>query len=111
TGEGEELEVMRHSVAHVMAEAVQSMFPDAKFGIGPTIENGFYYDFDLPRSLTPDDLPLIEEKMRQIIASNVSFSREEITREDRENDYNEKRGHSRRNRKRGKRDKKMWPQG
>ncbi len=73
---------MRHSAAHVMAEAVQSMFPDAKFGIGPTIENGFYYDFDLPRSLTPDDLPLIEENMRQIIASNAPFNREEVIKDE-----------------------------
>ncbi len=57
--EDEKLEMIRHSAAHVMAEAVQSIFPDAKLGIGPAIENGFYYDFDLPRSLTPDDLPLI----------------------------------------------------
>jgi threonyl-tRNA synthetase len=69
----EKLEVMRHSAAHVMAEAVQSIFPDAKFGIGPAIENGFYYDFDLPRSLTPDDLPLIEAKMREIIAVPSGF--------------------------------------
>jgi len=57
--EDEKLEMMRHSAAHVMAEAVQSIFPDTKFGIGPAIENGFYYDFDLPRPLTPDDLSLI----------------------------------------------------
>ena len=79
-GEVEELVVMRHSTSHVMAEAVQSMFPDAKFGIGPTIENGFYYDFDLPRPLTPDDLPLIEEKMRELIAADSPFAREEVTK-------------------------------
>jgi threonyl-tRNA synthetase len=79
---GEELEIMRHSTAHVMAEAVQSIFPQAKFGIGPTIENGFYYDFDLPRSLIPDDLPLIEAKMKEIIASNVPFIRQEVTKEE-----------------------------
>ncbi|MFC2017054.1 threonine--tRNA ligase [Chloroflexota bacterium] len=73
---------MRHSAAHVMAEAVQSIFPDAKFGIGPAIENGFYYDFDLPRPLTPDDLPPIEAKMGEIIASNVPFTREEVTKEE-----------------------------
>ncbi len=78
----EKLEIMRHSTSHVMAEAVQSMFPEAKFGIGPTIETGFYYDFDLPRSLTPDDLPLIENKMREIIASNTPFTGEEITKEE-----------------------------
>ncbi len=81
TNKNEKLEVMRHSAAHVMAEAVQSIFPDAKFGIGPAIENGFYYDFDLPRSLTPDDLPVIETKMHEIIASNDGFAREEVTKE------------------------------
>jgi threonyl-tRNA synthetase len=78
----EKLEVMRHSTAHIMAEAVQSIFPDAKFGIGPAIENGFYYDFDLPRTLTPDDLPVIEAKMKEIVASNTPFIREEVTREE-----------------------------
>lgn len=79
--EGAKLETMRHSAAHVMAEAVQSIFPDAKFGIGPAIENGFYYDFDLPRSLNPDDLPLIETKMSEIIAANEPFARKEVTKE------------------------------
>jgi threonyl-tRNA synthetase len=78
--EGEKLEIMRHSAAHVMAEAVQSIFPEAKFGIGPAIQDGFYYDFDLPRPLTPDDLPVIEAKMRAIIAANVPFTREEVTK-------------------------------
>jgi threonyl-tRNA synthetase len=76
------LETMRHSAAHIMAEAVQSIFPDAKFGIGPAIENGFYYDFDLPRSLTPEDLPIIEAKMREIIASDTPFVREDVTKEE-----------------------------
>lgn len=74
----EKLERMRHSAAHVMAEAVQQLFPDAKFGIGPSIEDGFYYDFDLPRPLTPDDLSAIEAKMQQIIASDVPFQRDEV---------------------------------
>jgi len=81
-GEDEKLEVIRHSAAHIMAEAVQSIFPDAKFGIGPVIENGFYYDFDLSRPLTPDDLPSIKAKMSEIIASNLSFAREEMTKEE-----------------------------
>ncbi|GAI03147.1 unnamed protein product, partial [marine sediment metagenome] len=80
--EAEKLEVMRHSTAHIMAEVVQSIFPDAKFGIGPAIENGFYYDFDLPRSLNLDDLPLIETKMSEIIASNVPFIKREVTKEE-----------------------------
>ena len=73
---------MRHSASHVMAEAVQSIFPDAKFGIGPAIEAGFYYDFDLPRPLSPDDLSLIENKMREIIAANGPFTRKEVTKEE-----------------------------
>jgi len=68
-----QLERMRHSAAHIMAEAVQCLFPGAKFGIGPTIENGFYYDFELSRPLTPEDLPIIENKMREIISQNVPF--------------------------------------
>ena len=81
-GKDEKLEVVRHSAAHVMAEAVQSIFTVAKFGIGPAIRDGFYYDFDLPRSLTPDDLPLIEAKMREIIIANESFMRREVSREE-----------------------------
>jgi len=77
-----QMEIIRHSAAHVMAEAVQTIFPDARFGIGPAIENGFYYDFDLPRPLTPDDLPLIEAKMNEIIAANELFVRQEVTREE-----------------------------
>ena len=65
-----------------MAEAVLSIFPDAKCGIGPAIENGFYYDFDLPRSLTADDLQTITDRMSKIIAHNLPFSREEVTKEE-----------------------------
>ena len=82
TKEDEKLETMRHSAAHVMAEAVGSLFPDVKFGIGPAIKDGFYYDFDLPRSLTPDDLPLIEAKMREIIAAKAPFIRQEVSKEE-----------------------------
>jgi len=78
----EQLERMRHSASHVMAEAVQSLFPEAKFGIGPTIENGFYYDFELPRPLTPEDLPAIESKMREIISQNAPFVMEEMTKDE-----------------------------
>jgi threonyl-tRNA synthetase len=75
------IDTIRHSTAHVMAEAVLSIFPDAKFGIGPAIENGFYYDFELPRPLTRDDLPLITERMKKIIAEDLPFYREDIKRE------------------------------
>jgi len=76
------IERVRHSASHVMAEAVQSLFPDAKFGIGPVIEDGFYYDFDLPRSLTPDDLPVIEQKMAEIIAADLPFLAEEVNKDE-----------------------------
>ena len=68
-----DLETMRHSCAHVLAQAVMQMFPDAKLAIGPAIENGFYYDFDLPRTLIPEDLALLEKKMNQIIKQNQKF--------------------------------------
>ncbi len=71
-----DLERMRHSAAHVMAEAVVDLFPEAKLAIGPPIEDGFYYDFDLPRSLTPDDLTAIEARMRAHIAANEPFEYE-----------------------------------
>src|SRR5688572_1715853 len=64
-GKEERLHRMRHSAAHIMAEAVLEIFPGAKFAIGPPIDTGFYYDFELPRPLTPDDLPVIESKMRE----------------------------------------------
>ncbi len=76
------METMRHSTSHVMAEAVRRLFPDAKFGIGPAIEDGFYYDFDLPRPLTQDDLPAIEDTMRTIIAEDKRFVRRDLARED-----------------------------
>lgn len=75
------LKTMRHSAAHVMAEAVQQLFPEARFGIGPAIEDGFYYDFDLSRTLTPDDLAQIEQRMQKIIQENVAFERRELDRE------------------------------
>jgi threonyl-tRNA synthetase len=75
------LQRMRHSAAHVMAEAVQEMFPDVRFAIGPAIENGFYYDFDLPRALTPDDLPEIERRMQRIIDGKYPFLRDRWPRE------------------------------
>lgn len=78
----EQLHAMRHSLAHIMAEAVQSLFPEAKFGIGPVIENGFYYDYDLPRTLIPEDLPLIEAKMREIVAQKNLFERKEISKQE-----------------------------
>jgi threonyl-tRNA synthetase len=71
---------MRHSASHVLAQAVLSCFPDARLGIGPAIENGFYYDFELPRALTPEDLPVITDIMKSIINKNYSFTREEVSK-------------------------------
>ena len=72
-------ELLKHSTAHILAGAVLEMFPEAKFGIGPAIENGFYYDFELPRTLIPEDLPLLEEKMREIIRAKHQFEKAEIS--------------------------------
>ncbi|MDD3911609.1 MAG: threonine--tRNA ligase, partial [Bacteroidales bacterium] len=77
----EKLEIKRHSLAHILAAAVMEMFPEAKFGVGPNIENGFYYDFDLPRTLIPEDLPILEEKMKEIIGKNLPFEKKMISRE------------------------------
>src|SRR5437764_8184086 len=76
----EGLHVLRHSTAHVMAQAVCDLHPGAKYAIGPAIEDGFYYDFELPGSLTPDDLPRIEARMREIAAAGQPFVREELDR-------------------------------
>jgi threonyl-tRNA synthetase len=75
------LEVIRHSAAHIMAEAVKELFPSAKVTIGPAVENGFYYDFDYERSFTPEDLESIEAKMAESIAANKPFERTEMSAE------------------------------
>lgn len=75
------LEILRHSTAHVMASAVKKLYPDAKLGIGPAIENGFYYDFDLEHRFTPQDLEKIEAKMREIIAGDYKFQQEIISKQ------------------------------
>ncbi len=73
---------MRHSTAHVMAEAVLEKFPEGKVAIGPAIDDGFYYDFDLPRPLTPEDLKEIEQRMRKLIAGREHFERREVSAEE-----------------------------
>jgi threonyl-tRNA synthetase len=78
----EGLSIMRHSAAHIMADAVKRLFPEAKVTIGPDIENGFYYDFDMPRPFTPEDIARIEELMRQIIAADMPFVRREMAAEE-----------------------------
>lgn len=74
------IENKRHSLSHILAAAVQELFPGTKFGIGPAIENGFYYDFDLPESLNPGDLPKIEEKMRELIKKNIVFKKKVVSK-------------------------------
>jgi len=80
--EDSDLYRIRHSAAHVMAQAVLEMFPEGKIAIGPPIEDGFYYDFDLPRPLTPEDLEVIEKRMRQIISGKHPFEKEVISAEE-----------------------------
>jgi threonyl-tRNA synthetase len=75
----EGLEILRHSASHVMAMAVKELFPGVKVTIGPAIENGFYYDFDYQRPFREDDLPVIEEKMREIVKADYAFVRKEMT--------------------------------
>ncbi len=75
----EYLDRYRHSAAHVMAQAVKRLFPEAKLGIGPPIEDGFYYDFDLPVTLTPEDFSRIEEEMQRIVDADLPFQREELS--------------------------------
>ena len=71
-------ESLRHSSSHVLATAILEMFPEAKFGMGPAIEDGFYYDFELPRTLIPEDLEILEEKMKKIIGKNFAFEKAQI---------------------------------
>jgi threonyl-tRNA synthetase len=76
------IETIRHSLSHLMAYAVLGMFPDAKIGMGPAIENGFYYDFDLPESLRPADLPRIEKKMKTFIKMNLAFKEKKVSKKE-----------------------------
>jgi threonyl-tRNA synthetase len=78
-GSGDGLAIVRHSAAHVMAQAVQELFPDAKLGIGPPIENGFYYDFDVEHPFQPEDLKRVEKRMREIVKQGQRFSRRVVT--------------------------------
>ncbi|MFL6003896.1 MAG: threonine--tRNA ligase, partial [Nocardioides sp.] len=75
-------DILRHSTAHVLAQAVQDLYPDAKLGIGPPIENGFYYDFDLPRPLTPEDLEEIDRRMRASIGADKAFIRSDMAKDE-----------------------------
>jgi threonyl-tRNA synthetase len=81
-GANDELDAMRHSTAHVMAEAVLDLFPSTKLGIGPAVADGFYYDFELPRAVKPEDLAAIEDRMRASVAANHRFQRREVDFDD-----------------------------
>ena len=73
---------IRHSAAHVLADAVMEMFPEAKYAIGPPVEDGFYYDFDLPRPFTPEDIAQLEAIMRERIGGDLPFVMGEVTRDE-----------------------------
>ncbi|MFJ5766698.1 threonine--tRNA ligase [Lysinibacillus sp. NPDC093210] len=76
----EGIEVIRHSTAHLLAQAIKRIYPNAQFGVGPVIENGFYYDIDLPESLVPTDLQKIEKMMKRIVQENIEIHRKEVSR-------------------------------
>ena len=76
------LEILRHSTAHLMAQAIKRLYKDVKFGVGPVIESGFYYDIDMEESLTPEDFPLIEKEMKKIINENLAIVRKEVSRDE-----------------------------
>ena len=79
------LSTIRHSASHILAQAVLHLFPDAKLGIGPSIEEGFYYDFDLDYALTDQDLEKIEQVMKDIISQRQSFKQYNLPRQEAEN--------------------------
>ena len=76
------IETIRHSLAHILAYAVQELYPGTKFGIGPAIENGFYYDFEFKNPISNEDLPKIEKKIKEIIKKNITFKKENVTKSD-----------------------------
>jgi threonyl-tRNA synthetase len=78
----EALDILRHSAAHLMAQAIKRLYRNVKLGVGPVIENGFYYDIDMEHKLTPDDLPKIEAEMRNIVKENLDIVRKEVSREE-----------------------------
>ena len=78
----EGLQVLRHSTAHLLAQAVKRLYPDAKFGVGPIIENGFYYDIEMNHTLVPEDLSLIEREMKKIVSESHGVVRKEVSREE-----------------------------
>ncbi|WP_368650773.1 threonine--tRNA ligase [Bacillus inaquosorum] len=78
----EGLQIMRHSTAHLLAQAIKRIYKDVKFGVGPVIENGFYYDVEMEEAITPEDLPKIEKEMKKIVNANLPIVRKEVSREE-----------------------------
>ena len=76
------LHALRHSTAHIMAEAIGVVFPGARFAIGPATKDGFFYDVDVPRSITPEDLARIEEEMKRVVKRNSPFEKKVVTRDE-----------------------------
>ncbi len=85
----EGLEVLRHSTAHLMAQAIKRLYPNVKLGVGPVIENGFYYDIDMEETITPEDLPKIEKEMKKIVDEALEIRRVEVSREEAKQRYKE----------------------
>lgn len=83
------LEILRHSTAHLMAQAIKRLYPETKLGIGPVIEGGFYYDIDSEHTFTPEDLPLIEKEMKKITGENLEVVRKEVSRDEAQKMYEE----------------------
>ncbi|MCY8200758.1 threonine--tRNA ligase [Bacillus subtilis] len=81
-GSEEGLQIMRHSTAHLLAQAIKRIYKDVKFGVGPIIENGFYYDVEMDEAITPEDLPKIEKEMKKIVNANLPIVRKEVSREE-----------------------------
>ena len=77
----EGVDILRHSTAHLLAQAVKQLFPDVQVTIGPVIDNGFFYDFSFERAFTPEDLVAIEKKMQQLISENIEIKRSVLSRE------------------------------
>jgi len=86
----DELEILRHSASHILAQAVKRLFPEARLGIGPPIKDGFYYDFDVPRPFTPEDLEKIEEEMRKIVEEDFPFIKKVVPKEEAKRFFREK---------------------
>lgn len=88
-GSEDALEILRHSTAHLMAQAIKRLYKDVKLGVGPVIENGFYYDIDMEEAITPEDLPKIEKEMKKIVGENLPVIRKEVSRNEAKKMYEE----------------------